>query len=509
MKITIGKNITLASALQQKYSAAAKSYKGQPGLADTRLRVRVFKGHNIVGATTGALSAPANCRTVLTEELVYVFALDDKETATIELTLILPCVKTTWLVKKSLGTTEYTMQTTVAIDKELKNKRLDGKQFNVIFSAERYATELAAAEAAVVLGCRSIRGGTDGAVFVDVAPIHALVGMFAPAVDYLALVDQDNVDTKLANLKNRLSQTKGTFFDPYADAIEQAGKTCVKIFMVPEYYFRNNGWNATPTSLTETQRDAIITALEALSGEAAYEDVLIVAGTILFHSDGDQGVNVAKGDNINQVDGHLDDTESKQGRLVKNVAPILYAGSLLTECRKHRDQKELPDAERATYQYEYLVPTGATVCRFEIPDTGVLCGAEICQDHTTGRLKAVMGNTRDRHIQFVISAGALVKHASTVTRKNGVVFRCDGGAIACNRPRAPMPVQQRQDFLHGAVAVTKRVGHASPFAIRVKLVDKVVERTAVQEVQLEAIKPVAMIGDKDLIWFEAELPSSA
>lgn len=500
MKVTIGTAVSLSDDAKSRYDSAQTHYEGDARLDVITLGVRVSNSDGLLlRSAEERLSVPNHGGNMaLNNPMVLIFVLDEGDTGEIVFTLTLPCRTTYRLVRHRIGTCEFSQNK--AIDGTTDEKGIQfgwGSPFTLgSLSVERYDTEAEAVAAKVIAGCRSIREGENEVPVMEVAATHALVGMYAPKIGFLHLVDHDNIQEKLVILGNRLEQTKTQFFEKYVEAIEGVDDHYIKVFMVPEYFFRKNDWTATPTPFSEEDKDDIVARLRDLSAD--YPDVLLIPGTIFHCSDATPHVNVAAPENLAVGDGaDFDRVVVQDGHLVKNEAPILWDGAVYTWSRKHRDAAELPAAERGDYAYEYRPATVHTVCQFQFPDDLMIrCGLEICQDHATARLKHVKGNVRDLHIQFIISAGTNAYPKNAVTPVNGLIFRCDGGSVACSRERGPNPEFSQQRYQS-----RPRISRSLGFASRITTVTEPFEH--------EDIKAVAFVDEQDLAWFDATLSDIA
>lgn len=210
----------------------------------------------------------------------------------------------------------------------------------------------------------------------------------------------------------------------------------LKIFMVPEFFFRG-ATGAYPMANVQE----VIEGLQSLVKEQKQENWIFVFGTILGFSSPTMTVTRKEG-KIEEIDESKDKeiynfTLVQQGGFKEEKKAPKYAHVVQKELKSDIDfikAKDMSGGGLALKRVIHLTPLkeernefsnlkyeGLSVFKMH----GITFGLEVCLDHANQRLKNSK-NLPSIDIQLIPSCGMSIKEEAIVVRKFGYVFNCDG-----------------------------------------------------------------------------------
>ncbi len=216
--------------------------------------------------------------------------------------------------------------------------------------------------------------------------------------------------------------------------------TCLKVFTIPEFYFRPPQAEATclDRSYSESTKNAIVKNLRSMLGRPDYKDWLFVLGSIIWT------VKLNQMEGLNPIAANLSDTDKG----VRNTCIMMKGGSSdapiqlfdkvhlsgineITEAAWAGKHFNISQARPKISQF-FEALSSRKNCLFKF-DNLTTC-ADICLDHhdqlkiaqTTLIQLARLGQTEKPHIHFVIACGMPVKSQSIACKQDGYLIRNDG-----------------------------------------------------------------------------------
>jgi hypothetical protein len=267
------------------------------------------------------------------------------------------------------------------------------------------------------------------------------------AGEYVGLADEE------ADIRARVAHTQKVIDEAYVHA--DATETVLKLFMMPEFYFRGplGAYNMDMvTGGTLAGKTDLVTLLRDSVKDVRFKDWLFVFGTIIGtfgklelwrNKDGSE----IKTDTHNSIFNYClvqkGAGDEPQSRVVakEHMSGIDFlkdavSGFKLNEVNHLHKAKDYNDKG-------HVIPTKSTPSgagneqklpgitygdRAIFQMEGITFGLEVCLDHGAGRLRKSPPRAFDPkvQIQLIPSCGMDINQANVVTKKGGYVFNCDG-----------------------------------------------------------------------------------
>lgn len=362
---------------------------------------------------------------------------------------------------------------------------------------------------------RGVREGTGHAVHAAPAPRVVRVASYRVAIEYTAVEDEDDIDRRLATLKQRIKHAYEKM-----TSLDSGEPSALYVFITPEYYFRYNAWDAENTTYPQAQMWRIVRELSTYSKD--YNNLLIVPGTVHWNTPEavKREVIAAKKAEAESGDPSMV-TELRNAQVVYNTVPVVMNNRFVHFYHKRYDANELRLAERETKAFALSRPGPAKTSGVEESETppvqkttessdtstnslglfqanGINFGIEVCRDHLQGTLLRECGGRGNCDVHLVPSAGVRrPRLASVVARAGGYFVRCDGFPVKTKTTREN-PTELPPWW--------KMPGRAQKLE---KLFESDVKRvTSLDPLAWESVDPELIEADKCLGYFKLELPTA-
>ena len=233
---------------------------------------------------------------------------------------------------------------------------------------------------------------------------NLIVGMFTQNSPRCLLPDDPQ-----ARL-NQLEQGMNTAFGLLPAAANSAPDSTLRIFTVPEYFFRRDPTRSEQakrsTAYSADEKNFLMHGLRNLS--LTLPNLLIIGGSILW---------------VDPEGGAV---------FVRNTVPVHHNGNRIHFYEKKNECGELEKFETVP-QMPYVFKPGSRSGVFTC--LGLRCGLETCMDHQIGQLRTEEQYNLD--LQFIIANTVTLETRNVQVQPRGYVIHCDVGAYGCNVYKNP------------------------------------------------------------------------
>lgn len=257
-----------------------------------------------------------------------------------------------------------------------------------------------------------------------------------------------------ADAKNRLLRL-ASVVDKAATWVNQAGgdnRNTLKIFVVPEFYFRPpNSFARRDCPYNTYSYDEAVQIFDELNHlfvHADFSDWLIVAGTVMWHWNNTDDEQPGPNPNPNQPDPNgLYVPSDPTGRVYRNSAVYIRGGRadslriIEKDVPSGIDGVPNPYAPKRDAYDDHFVKTFEDwdLQKQHVFEVGeVRCGLEVCLDHSDEAghrvLKTVIRKWRKREnaappaldLHILTAGGMPIEKGSVAAKRNGYILRNDG-----------------------------------------------------------------------------------